>query len=209
MRKKIDLSLYLVTDRKWATGQAFEQQVEQALCGGVTFLQLREKQMGQEAFLTQACKIKKIAGKYGVPLIINDNIEVALAAGADGVHLGQGDGSVKQARSRLGEGKIIGVSAHSVEEARAAEKAGADYLGAGAVFPTGTKSDTTRLETETLKEICTAVSIPVAAIGGISGENLKRLEGTGIAGIAVVSAILAQEDARQAAMLLREKVRQL
>lgn len=209
MRKKIDLSLYLVTDRKWATGPAFEQQVEQALCGGVTFLQLREKQMGQEEFLTQACKIKKIAEKYGVPLIINDNIEVALAAGADGVHLGQGDGSVKQARSRLGEGKIIGVSAHSVEEARAAEKAGADYLGAGAVFPTGTKSDTTRLETETLKEICTAVSIPVAAIGGISGENLKRLEGTGIAGIAVVSAILAQEDARQAAMLLREKVRQL
>lgn len=209
MRKKIDLTLYLVTDQKWAVGQAFEQQVEQALCGGVTFLQLREKQMDQQAFLAQACSIKKIAEKYDVPLIINDNIEVALAADADGVHLGQGDGTVEQARSRLGEGKIIGVSAHSVEEARAAEKAGADYLGAGAVFPTGTKSDATRLETETLKEICAAVSIPVAAIGGISEANLELLKGTGIAGIAVVSAILAQEDVRQAAIVLREKVRQL
>lgn len=200
------MKLYGVTDRSWLGARTLYEQVEAAIKGGATIIQLREKKMPEEEFLQEARELKMLCNAYKIPFIINDNISVALAMDADGVHLGQGDMELKQAREILGPDKIIGVSAHNVEEAVQAEKNGADYLGAGAVFTTASKADVTSLSMETLKEICEAVSIPVVAIGGISEENMDQLKGTGISGVAVISALFAQADVCQAATRLCEKL---
>ena len=193
------LCLYAVTDRRWLGNSTLAQQVELALEGGVTFLQLREKDAGPQEILEQARQLLPICRRFGVPLIINDNVELALASGADGVHLGQGDMDPRQARRLLGPDRIIGVSAHNPQEARLALEGGADYLGAGAVFHTGTKTDAGALPRQTLEEICRSVDIPVVAIGGITRENVLSLAGSGVAGAAVVSAIFAQPDVKEAA----------
>lgn len=193
------LCLYAVTDRRWLGNSTLAQQVELALEGGVTFLQLREKDAGPQEILEQARQLLPICRRFGVPLIINDNVELALASGADGVHLGQGDMDPRQARQLLGPDRIIGVSAHNPQEARLALEGGADYLGAGAVFHTGTKTDAGALPRQTLEEICRSVDIPVVAIGGITRENVLSLAGSGVAGAAAVSAIFAQPDVKEAA----------
>ena len=190
------LLLYGVTDRSWLNGQTLYEQVRKALEGGVSFLQLREKNLSEQAFLEEAKEIQKLCREYKVPFIINDNVDLALEIDADGVHVGQDD-------MEAGD-KIIGVSAHSVEEALRAEKCGATYLGSGAVFGSGTKKDVGTLDHEVLKEICAAVQIPVVAIGGISRDNILQLKGTGIDGVAVISAIFAQKDIRAAAQELRK-----
>ena len=188
------LRLYLITDRSWLDGRSLEDQVDAALEAGATCLQLREKHLEEEAFLAQAVRIKEIAHRHGVPLIINDNLRVALESGADGLHVGQGDLQAQRARALLGPEKILGVSARTVEQALAAQAAGADYLGVGAVFPTSTKPEAAEVPWETLGEICRAVEIPVVAIGGITAQRLPQLAGTGIAGAAVISAVFAQPD---------------
>ncbi len=203
------MRLYAVTDRSWLNGQTLYEQVEQALKGGVTLVQLREKGLGAEQFLQEARQIQQLCRRFGVPLIINDSIEVALAVDADGVHLGQDDANAAQARQLLGKDKIIGVSAHNVQEALQAVQDGADYLGSGAVFGSGTKTNVSTLPMQTLREICNAVPIPVVAIGGITEQNLQQLSGTGISGAAVVSAIFAQENIEEAAIRLRGLLSQM
>ncbi len=203
------MRLYAVTDRSWLNGQTLYEQVEQALKGGVTLVQLREKGLGAEQFLQEARQIQQLCRRFGVPLIINDSIGVALAVDADGVHLGQDDANAAQARQLLGKEKIIGVSAHNVQEALQAVQDGADYLGSGAVFGSGTKTNVSTLPMQTLREICNAVPIPVVAIGGITEQNLQQLSGTGIAGAAVVSAIFAQENIEEAAIRLRGLLSQM
>lgn len=195
---KKDLLLYAVTDRAWLKGETLYEQVEKALKGGATFIQLREKTLDEGTFLEEAKEIKELCKKYGVPFVINDNVDIALAMDADGVHVGQSDMEAGDVRAKLGNDKIIGVSAQTVEQAVLAEKRGADYLGVGAVFPTGSKDDADDVSHETLKAICDAVSIPVIAIGGISKANVLELSGTGICGIAVISAIFAQPDIENA-----------
>ncbi|MCD7884664.1 MAG: thiamine phosphate synthase [Lachnospiraceae bacterium] len=203
------MQLYAVTDRTWLDGRTMYEQVEEALQGGVTCVQLREKQLSKEAFLAEAIPIGQLCRRYGVPFIINDNLKVAQACGADGIHVGQEDMRVDEVRRLLGDGMIIGATAHTVEEAVEAERRGADYLGAGAVFPTGTKANTIALSYETLKEICAAVQIPVAVIGGITQSNLMTLSGSGVSGVAVVSAVFAAEDVRAASARLLELSRQM
>ncbi len=203
------LCLYAVTDRRWLGNSTLAQQVEPALEGGVTFLQLREKDAGPQEILEQARQLLPICRRFGVPLIINDNVELALASGADGVHLGQGDMDPRQARQLLGPDRIIGVSAHNPQEARLALEGGADYLGAGAVFHTGTKTDAGALPRQTLEEICRSVDIPVVAIGGITRENVLSLAGSGVAGAAVVSAIFAQPDVKEAAREMAQLCRKV
>ena len=203
------MRLYAVTDRSWLNGQTLYEQVEQALKGGVTLVQLREKGLGAEQFLQEARQIQQLCRRFGVPLIINDSIEVALAVDADGVHLGQDDANAAQARQLLGKEKIIGVSAHNVQEALQAVQDGADYLGSGAVFGSGTKTNVSTLPMQTLREICSAVPIPVVAIGGITEQNLQHLSGSGISGAAVVSAIFAQENIEEAAIRLRGLLSQM
>ena len=188
------MRLYLITDRSWLDGRSLEGQVEQALQAGATFLQLREKHLSEEDFLQEAIRIKRITDRYQVPFVINDNLRVALEAGADGVHVGQADMQARQARQLLGPGKILGVSAKTVDQALAAQEAGADYLGVGAVFPTSTKADASEISFDTLRQICQAVTIPVVAIGGITAQNLHQLAGSGIAGAAVISAVFSQPD---------------
>lgn len=202
---KEDLLLYGVTDRSWLKEETLYQQVEKALKGGATFVQLREKKLDQESFLREAKELKTLCRRYKVPFVVNDNVEIALAIDADGVHVGQNDMEAPDVRERLGEDKIIGVSAQTVEQALLAEKHGADYLGVGAVFPTGSKDDADDVSYDTLKAICDAVRIPVVAIGGISKENVTELSGSGICGIAVISAIFAQPDIESAARELRER----
>lgn len=202
---KEDLLLYGVTDRSWLKEETLYQQVEKALKGGATFIQLREKKLDQESFLNEAKELKELCRAYKVPFVINDNVEIALAIDADGVHVGQSDMEALDVRKRLGEDKIIGVSAQTVEQALLAEEHGADYLGVGAVFPTGSKDDADDVSRDTLKAICDAVSIPVIAIGGISEENVAELSGSGICGIAVISAIFARLDIESAARELRER----
>ena len=197
------MRLYAVTDRAWVGRQTLPEQVEAALKGGATCVQLREKELDGAAFLEEARTLAALCRRYGVPLIINDNVEVALASGADGVHVGQDDLTVEQVRRLAGDRLIVGVSAHSVEQALAAQAGGADYLGVGAVFATATKSDAHVLPWETLAEICRAVDIPVVAIGGISRTNLPQLAGTGVAGVAVVSGIFAATDITAACRELR------
>lgn len=188
------MCLYAVTDRAWVGKQTLLEQVEDALKGGVTCVQLREKELEKEKFLEEALEMKKLCTKYQIPFIINDNVEIALKCKADGIHVGQSDMEAGNVRKLAGEHMIIGVSVRTVEEALAAEKAGADYLGVGAMFPTSTKLDAADVSYETLKEICNTVTIPVVAIGGINKNNIQELAGTGADGIALVSAIFAAEN---------------
>lgn len=206
---KLDRSsmlLYAVTDRTWLKGRTLADAVEEAIRAGVTFLQLREKNLDYASFLKLAREIKSITDKYKIPYVINDNVEVAMTSGADGVHVGQDDMAPRDVRKIIGPDKILGVSAQTVEQAVLAEESGADYIGVGSVFPTSTKPDAEAVSFETLKEICKAVSIPVVAIGGINKDNAMKLAGSGIDGIAVVSAIFAQEDITAAVKELREIV---
>ena len=200
---KKDLLLYAVTDRTWLGDETLYQQVEKTLKGGATFIQLREKHLDDTAFLEEAVELKELCRRYHVPFVINDNVEIALKMDADGVHVGQSDMEAGNVREKLGPDKIIGVSAQTVEQAVLAEQRGADYLGVGAVFPTGSKDDADDVSHETLKAICEAVSIPVIAIGGISRNNVMELAGSGICGIAVISAIFAQPDIEAATKELR------
>lgn len=204
-----DLLLYAVTDRHWLHGRTLHKVVKESLDGGVTFLQLREKDLDEAHFLDEAKDIKTLCRAYGVPLIINDNVDIALAVDADGVHVGQSDMEAGDVRAKLGPDKIIGVSAQTVAQALQAEAHGADYLGVGAVFPTGSKADAKEVEWDVLREICQAVSIPVVAIGGITQENVTELAGTGICGVAVISAIYAQEDIPAAAKNLKNTVKEM
>ena len=197
------MTLYAVTDRSWLGERTLVQVVEQVLRGGATFLQLREKELDRAAFLAEAKELKALTAKYRVPFVINDDIDIALESDADGVHLGQTDLMGRDARALIGPDKILGITANTVELAVAAEKAGADYIGAGAVFGTTTKQNAKNLSLDTLRDICRAVTIPVVAIGGINGDNLPRLAGTGVAGAAVVSALFAQKDPEEAARRLR------
>lgn len=204
------LCLYGVTDRRFAgDSREFFRQIEAALKGGVTMIQLREKDMGFPEFLKEAMKIKELTGNYGVPLIINDNLLVALACQADGLHVGQGDMTAKTARILLGKDRILGVTAKTISQARAAEEAGADYLGSGAVFGSNTKPDAQYMTGETLSAICRSVSIPVAAIGGIDLANIEKLQGSGIAGAAVVSGLFGKTDVEGAARELKRKAETL
>ena len=201
---KDKMLLYAITDSHWLNGRALADVVKESLDGGVTFLQLREKDLNEEDFYEEAIEMKRLTKEYNVPLIINDNVDIALKMDADGVHVGQSDMEAGNVREILGPDKIIGVTAKTVEQALLAEKRGADYLGVGAVFPTSSKEDTKVISHDTLKEICKAVSIPVVAIGGITEENASILSGSGIDGIAVISAIYAQKDIRQAAESLKK-----
>lgn len=201
--------LYAVTDRNWLNGRTLEEDIELALKGGVTLVQLREKNLEFDAFCNEAEKIHLLCQKYNVPLIINDNVEVAQAVNAEGVHLGQGDMSVARAREILGNSKIIGATARTKEQAVKAEKNGADYVGSGAVFGTSTKSDAVKMSFEMLKEICKSVKIPVTAIGGITKENVSELKGTGISGVAVVSGIFAEKDIYNSTMELKKKIEEV
>lgn len=202
---KRDLLLYAVTDRSWLNGHSLYEQVEEALKGGVTFVQLREKNLDDEAFLQEAKEIKELCARYHVPFVINDNVDIAAEIDADGVHVGQSDMEAGDVRKKLGPDKIIGVSAQTVEQALKAQAHGADYLGVGAVFPTGSKADAVEVSHDTVRAICRAVDIPVIAIGGITKDNVVELKGTGICGIAVISAVFAQEDIREAARTLRSR----
>lgn len=206
---KKDLLLYAVTDRSWLGGRTLYQDVEAAIKGGATFIQLREKNLDEAHFLEEAKEIKELCKKYQVPFVINDNVDIALAMDADGVHVGQSDMEAGAVREKLGPDKIIGVSAQTVEQALLAEQKGADYLGVGAVFPTGSKDDAVEVSHETLKAICEAVKIPVIAIGGISTGNMMELSGSGICGIAVISAIFAKPDIEAAAKELKEQTEKM
>lgn len=198
--------LYAVTDRAWAKEKSLYQQVEEALKGGVTCVQLREKNLPDEEFLQEAVEIKALCKKYNVPLFINDNVSVALKCGADGIHVGQDDMAVSEVRSIVGENMMIGVSAHSVEEALEAVKNGADCLGVGAMFATSTKTDANILSWQTLHDICHAVDVPVVAIGGLNKDNIPSLAGSGVDGVALVSAIFASKDIESECRLLRKTV---
>ncbi len=189
-----NLLLYAVTDRAWVGRQTLLEQIEDALRGGVTLVQLREKDLPQPDFIREAAQVTALCHRYGVPLIVNDSLEVALKSGADGVHVGIEDQPVAEIRRRVGKDWIIGATAKTVEQARAAQAAGADYLGVGAVFPSPTKKNAIRITTQQLREICSSVAIPCVAIGGISRENLPTLASGGMAGFALVSAIFSQPD---------------
>ena len=201
--RKENMRLYAVTDRAWTGRQSLMEQVECALKGGVTCVQLREKGLDEAAFLEEAIQMKQLCARYGVPFIVNDNVEIAVKCGADGVHVGQSDMEAGHVRQMVGEKMMIGVSARTVEEALAAQAAGADYLGVGAMFSTSTKLDAHVLSHQTLRDICAAVDIPVTAIGGINEENMMRLAGSGVDGVALVSAIFAAEDIEAACRRLK------
>lgn len=205
---KENLLLYAVTDRHWLDGRTLKEVVLESLEGGVTMLQLREKHLDEAHFLEEAKELQALCRSWHVPFLINDNVEIALAMDADGVHVGQSDMAAGDVRKKLGDDKIIGVSAQTVEQALLAEKAGADYLGVGAVFPTSSKDDANEVSYETLKAICSAVSIPVVAIGGITQENVHQLAGSGICGAAVISAIYAKPDIKKAAEELKKAVKE-
>lgn len=196
---KSSMLLYAVTDSSWLNGRSLAQDVEDVLKAGATFIQLREKNADYDQMLKLAKEIKALTDKYHVPFVIDDNIDVAVAVDADGVHVGQSDTEAKKAREILGENKIVGVSAGNLKEAIEAEKNGADYIGIGAMFPTDTKKDHTDITFEQAKEITEAVNIPVVAIGGINKNNILQLKGTGVDGVAVISAIFAQDDRYKAA----------
>ena len=204
-----DLLLYAVTDRYWLGKRTLHDVIKESLDGGVTFVQLREKHLDQAHFLEEAKDLKMLCKAYNVPFVINDNVDIALEMDADGVHVGQSDMEAGDVRAKLGPDKIIGVSAQTVEQAVLAEKRGADYLGVGAVFPTNSKDDATDVSYETLKAICQAVSIPVIAIGGITKDNVEELSGSGICGIAVISAIYGQKNIKDAAANLKMAVQKI
>lgn len=201
------LLLYAVTDRSEDTTETLYEQVKAALDGGVTMVQLREKNIDEESLVKEALEIKKLCHSYNVPLIINDNVEAAIKSGADGVHVGIEDMPVAEIRKRVGRDFIIGATAKTVEQAKAAERAGADYLGVGAVFPSPTKINAIRITNEQLKEIALSVKIPIVAIGGINLENVLELRNSGVNGIAVVSAIFSADDIEVATVKLRETAR--
>ncbi len=201
-----ELLLYAVTDRHWLGEETLYDQVKKALDGGATFVQLREKNLDREDFLAEAKEIQKLCREYGVPFVINDEVSIAKDIDADGVHVGQSDMEAMDVRKILGPDKILGVSAQTVEQAVIAEKHGADYLGVGAVFTTGSKDDADDVSHETLKAICEAVSIPVIAIGGITKDNVSELAGSGICGVAVISAIFGQKDIQKATAELKVSV---
>ena len=203
---KKNLLLYAVTDRSWLGTESLYSQVKKAIDGGITFVQLREKELAQEAFYKEALEIQALCREKNIPFVINDNVALAKKIDADGVHVGQEDMEAGDVRSLLGPDKIIGVSAHSVEEALLAEKRGADYLGVGAAFSTNSKKDVSCISHETIRDICQAVQIPVFAIGGINETNIEELKGTGICGVAVISAIFAKKDITGAARTLRDQV---
>lgn len=205
--KKDRLLLYAVTDRSWTGKQSLYEQIEEALKGGVTMVQLREKYLGEDELVAEAIRIKELCHRYEVPLIINDNVDAALKSGADGVHVGIEDAPVSEIRKRAGDDFIIGATAKTTEQAKAAEAAGADYLGVGAVFPSPTKKNAIRITPQDLREICGSVAIPAVAIGGITEDNVSEIKGGGMAGVAVVSAIFAAEDIQKAAAELKIKVK--
>lgn len=206
---KKDLLLYAVTDRAWLGDKTLSWQVEESLKGGATMIQLREKHLDHEHFLKEAKEIKELCRKYQVPFLINDDVDLAVEVDADGVHVGQHDMEAGEVRKKIGPNRILGVSAQTVEQALLAQQAGADYLGVGAVFPTGTKDDADAVSIQTLGEICRAVSIPIVAIGGIGQHNVMQLAGSGICGIAVVSAIYAQPDIQNAASTLHALAKEM
>ncbi|MBN1140192.1 MAG: thiamine phosphate synthase [Deltaproteobacteria bacterium] len=197
------MKLYVVTDRRWLRGRDLCDAVEEILDNGATLIQLREKNVPRHRYAADAVKIRKLCRSRGVPFVINDDIAAAAEFEADGVHVGQEDGSVAEARRLLGKDKIVGVSVDNVEQALLAEHQGADYLGVGAMFPTGSKADADRVALTTLAEICRRSSLPVVAIGGIGKENIGLLRETGVDGVAVISAIFAQEDLGRATRELR------
>ena len=203
---KNNLMLYAVTDRAWTGERTLYEQIEEALCGGVTIVQLREKNMVEEDFYQEAMTVKKLCARYRVPLLFNDHVALACRVDADGVHVGQNDMAAGTVRAMIGPEKILGVSVQTVEQALQAEAAGADYLGVGAVFTTSTKQDACEVSIDTLKAICEAVNIPVVAIGGINKDNIMQLAGSGIAGVALVSAIFASKDIQRECRELRERV---
>lgn len=206
-RKKLkrEVLLYAVTDSRWSQKMDLEEQIEKALQGGISFLQLREKELPQKDFIEEGKRVLTLCRKYNVPLVINDNVEVAKILGAEGVHLGQGDDSIAFARKILGNDAIIGLSASTVEEAISGEEQGADYIGAGAVFHTATKDNTRELRGGTLREIAESIDIPVVAIGGINENNMELLRYTGISGVAMVSAIFSVKDIEGKCRMLRKK----
>lgn len=207
--QKDDLLLYTITDRSWLGDSTLTEQVEKALKGGITMLQLREKNMPYEQVRQTAIELKTLCRKYSIPFIINDYVELAKEIGADGVHVGQSDTSVSRARALLGENAIIGATAKTVEQALEAQAQGADYLGSGAVFGSGTKLDAKPMEHALLQSICEAVSIPVVAIGGITRENVSALKGRGMSGIAVIGGIFGQEDIQLAASELKKIMQEI
>lgn len=201
---KESLRLYAVTDRTWLNGRTLRQVVSEAVSGGATTIQIREKNSGYEDFKSQALEIQALCKENHIPFIVNDNVDLALDIDADGVHVGQSDMEAVRVRDLIGPDKILGVSASTVREAIEAERNGADYIGAGAVFQTGSKSDAVNVTHDVLREICSAVKIPVIAIGGINSGNISELKGSGIAGVAVISAIFASQDIEKSARELLE-----
>lgn len=200
--KPIDYTLYVITDRAWLRGASLANAVAQAIEGGASLVQIREKHIPTEEYILRAREIKAVCDRYGVPLIVNDSVEVAQAAGA-GVHLGADDGDIAQARRILGPDAVIGATAKTIAQAQAAERAGADYLGAGAVFGSTTKTDAKPMSIAQFSEVCKSVSIPVVAIGGVSADNALQLTGAGAAGLCVISAVFAQPDIQAAARRMR------
>lgn len=194
---KNNMLLYAVTDRAWTGETTLQEQVEQALKGGVTCLQLREKDLDANAFLKEADAIRALCHQYDVPFIVNDSLDIALASQADGIHVGQEDLPAAEIRKRAGKDLIVGVSVHNVQEALQAVRDSADYLSVGAMFSTSTKADAQVLPMDTLRDICDAVDVPVVAIGGIHADNIPDLAGTGVDGVALVSAIFGAEDIEQ------------
>jgi len=201
------LLLYAVTDQAWVGKQTLLEQIEDALKGGATIVQLREKKLDEDSFVEEAIPVRELCHRYNVPLIINDNIEVALKSGADGVHVGIEDVPVAEIRKRVSADFIIGATCKTVEQAKIAEAAGADYMGVGAVFPSPTKTNAVRITNEQLREIVSSVSIPAVAIGGISYDNVCEIKGSSVSGVAVVSAIFGADDIEKATALLKERVK--
>ena len=201
------LLLYAVTDRAWVGKQTLLEQIEDALKGGATMVQLREKKLDDDSFVKEAVQVRALCHKYNVPLIINDNVDVAIKSGADGVHVGIEDAPVAEIRKRVSADFIIGATCTTVEQAKIAEAAGADYMGVGAVFPSPTKTNAVRITNAQLREIVSAVSIPAVAIGGISYDNVCQIKGSSVSGVAVVSAIFGSEDIEEATTLLKERVK--
>ena len=201
------LLLYAVTDQAWVGKQTLLEQIEAALKGGATIVQLREKKMDEDSFVAEAIQVRDLCHKYNVPLIINDNVDVALKSGADGVHVGIEDAPVAEIRRRVHADFIIGATCKTVEQAMTAEAAGANYMGVGAVFPSPTKTNAVRITNEQLCEIVSSVSIPAVAIGGIGYDNVLEIKGSSVSGVAVVSAIFGAEDIEKATVLLKERVK--
>lgn len=203
------MELYLVSDRMWLDGRNLHEDIEKSILGGATFVQLREKELDEKTCIEEARQVKYVCATYHIPFVINDDVDIMLAVDADGVHVGQSDMQARDVRIRIGNDKILGVSVQNVAQAIEAQEMGADYVGVGAMFSTSTKQDADDVSFTTIKEICDAITIPVVAIGGITKDNLMQLKGTGIDGVAVVSAIMAQEDITLATQELKVKTAQL